>query len=148
MPSAGLNRAAAAAIAAALQPVCDAVGENLVVEPWHILKIAAPTLDVYPGDPFNEGLGFGSDRRQIWTVRARLHTVEMVGAQGVLLDLMEPFGDTSVEEALVTDQTLGGAVQTLGVEGPSAYTEFIDLVNATRYLGVTWRVTVFSLEPS
>lgn len=143
------NGDVAAALAEALQPVADEVGQNLVVEPWFILKIAAPTIDIYPADPFTTGLGFGYDRQQYWVIRARIHTIEHLGAQSVLLQLMEPWGDTSVIEALIADQTLNGNVQSVGdVEGPTGYTEIIDIVNSTRYLGVTWRVTVITLEPS
>lgn len=133
----------AQAIADALESVADAVetdGDHLVVEPWFVLTPAAPTIDIYPGDPFEEGLGFGDDRSLFWTVRARVHTIEHVGAQSVLLALMEPTGDTSVEDALLSDQTLGGAVDTLGIEGPTAYTVFIDQAGVFQNLGVSWRV--------
>ena len=139
-----MNEDIAAAIAAALAPVAATVGESLVVEPWFVLNPAAPTIEIYPGDPFSEDLGFGDGASLFWTVRARIHTVEHLGAQSVLLALMEPSGDTSVEAALTADQTLGGVVGSLGVEGPSAYTEFFDQASQTRLLGVTWRVQVLT----
>jgi hypothetical protein len=134
----------AAALADALAAVATHVGNNLVVEPWFIVNPAAPTIDIYPGDPFEEGLGFGDTRQLFWTVRARVHTVEHVGAQSVLLSLMEPFGNTSVEDALISDQTLGGVVDSLGIEGPTAYTQFIDQAGVTQQLGVSWRVSVLT----
>jgi len=134
----------AEAIADQLADVATQVGNNLVVEPWFIINPAAPTIDIYPGDPFEEGLGFGDNRQLFWTVRARVHTVEHVGAQSVLLALMEPSGDTSVEAALIGDQTLGGVVDTLGIEGPTAYTQFIDQAGVDQMLGVSWRVSVLT----
>jgi len=142
------NDTIAAGLADALDDVVSAVGENLVVQPWYVPLPAAPTIDIYPGDPFTEDLGFGLDATLFWTVRARIHTVDHQGAQGVLLALMEPWGDTSVREALLSDQTLNGVVQTLDLEGPSGYVEFVDVSSSTRHLGVTWRVRTIALGPT
>lgn len=137
----------AQALADAIQPAADAVttdGTNVVVSPWFVLVPAAPTIDIYPGDPFEEGLGFGDERSLFWTVRARVHTIEHVGAQSVLLALMEPAGDTSVEAALYADRTLDGLVDDLVTEGPTAYTVFIDQAGVLQNLGVSWRVQVLT----
>ncbi len=136
----------ASALAEALEAVATAVGNNLVVQPWFVLVPAAPTIDIYPGDPFQEGLGFGDDRQLFWTVRARVHTVEHLGSQSVLLSLMEPTGETSVEAALIDDQTLGGVVDSLGIEGPTAYTQYVDQAGVTQQLGVSWRVSTLTKE--
>jgi hypothetical protein len=142
-----LNREIAQALADALAPTASAIetnGDVLLVEPWFVLVPAGPTIDIYPGDPFEEGLGFGDERSLFWTVRVRVHTIEHQGAQSVLLDLMEPFGATSVEEALLADLTLGGLVDTLGIEGPTAYTTFVDQAGVFQNLGVSWRVQVMT----
>lgn len=136
----------AAALADALADVATQVGENLVVQPFFIVNPAAPTIDIYPADPFEAGLGFGESRQLFWAVRARVHTPDNLGAQSVLLSLMEPVGDTSVEAALTVDQTLGDVVESLGVDGPTGYTTFIDQVGVTQQLGVSWRVTVLTKE--
>lgn len=138
----------AAAIAAALDDVADAVGNNLVVEPWFVLSPAAPTIDIYPGDQPDEDVGFGQDDWFVWEIRARVHTVEHFGAQGVLLALMEPWGDTSVRDALLSDQTLGGTVQTANLSHPSRYTVFVDQAGVSQQLGITWRLTTITLGPT
>lgn len=138
----------AAALADALEDAATAVGNNCVVEPWYVPVPAAPTIDIYPGEPFTEDLGFGPDVALFWTVRARIHTLDHLGAQSILLALMEPAGNTSVREALEADDTLGGVVGSLHVEGPSAYTEFVDVAESQRHLGVTWRVQVLTEDAS
>ena len=145
-----MNREIAEALADALASVATAVGNNLVVESRLVITPAAPTIDIYPADPFQDGdaTGFGGGRHIHWTVRARVHTIEHEGAQDVLLDLMESSGSTSVEDALIADQTLGGLVESLGVDGPSGFIQFIDQAGITQTLGVSWRVEILTREPS
>lgn len=137
----------AQALAGALSSVADAVeldGDHLLVSPWFVVNPAGPTIDIYPADPFEDALGFGESRQLFWTVRARVHTIEHVGAQSVLLSLMEATGDTSVESALEDDVTLGDVVDSLSVDGLTGYVQFVDQAGVLQSLGVSWRVQVLT----
>ena len=58
--------------------------------------------------------------------------------QRLLLSLMDPRADTSVEVAIMSDRTLGGNVQDVFAEKPSAYGYYGDLQGES-LLGCVWR---------
>ena len=70
-----------------------------------------PSIDVYPGDPFRDTptAGFGQVGGELlFTVRARVTTVDNIAGQNLLLRLMDDEDDISVAGTLMEDQTLNG----------------------------------------
>ena len=87
-------------IAAALEQL-KAVVDGLQVYGYRNQNPTPPSLDVYPGDPFQTGAGFGlASRRVFFTVRARVSTADQE-AQLLLLRLLDPEDPASVEAALL-----------------------------------------------
>jgi hypothetical protein len=120
--------------------------EHLQVDGRLIPSPTTPAIDIYPGDPFTEPLGFGPGNKELFfTVRARVSTADNEGGQNLLLSMMDPNADTSLEQAILDgDRTLGGVVGAVAsVEGPSAYGIFADPGQTTQnLLGCLWRVRV------
>jgi hypothetical protein len=131
------------AIASQLDAQLTPAYDDLQVASKAILSPTPPCLDVYPGDPFGEATTFGDGSEYLFTLRARVTTAEMDGAQELLLSLMDRNG-TSVRGALESDRTLGGVVDDLAVEGPSAYQQYpaADGASHGSYLGCEWQVKV------
>jgi hypothetical protein len=134
-------------LAAALQPVKDVI-DDLQVYPFWLLAPTPPTIDIYPGDPFQEGTGFDSTKKALfWTVRARVTTADQDAGQINLLSMLDPTLATSVEQALIADPTLGGLVDDLAVvnEFPTGYREYVaDTAINGRLLGAEWRLEVLT----
>ena len=103
-----------------------------------------PAIDIYPGDPFQEPFGFGPGNHRYWfTVRARVSMADNEGGQDLLLSMMDPQAATSVEQAILSDATLGGVAQLKEVDGPTAFGIFDDPgPQPERLLGCVWRVGV------
>lgn len=102
-----------------------------------------PSIDVYPADPFQEGLTFGKANNELsLTVRARVMTDDHDAGQKLLLSMMDPQATTSVARAITSDRTLGSKVQGLGVAGPSGFGIYLDAGGEGNYLGCTWTVRV------
>ena len=130
------------AFVTALEPLTETV-PDLQLYPYLNINPTPPSIDIYPGDPFQQGLGFGPDRSLFFTVRARVSTADQEGGQQLLLELLEP--DAGVEDALVADQTLGGVVSSLAVvaDGVSGIRQYItDTPTGGSLLGCEWRVQV------
>ena len=130
------------ALTTALQPLTATV-PDLQLYPYLNINPTPPSIDVYPGDPFQAGLGFGPDRSLFFTVRARVSTADSEAGQGLLLELLEP--DAGVEAALIDDQTLGGVVASLAVtpDGVSGIRQYVtDTPTGGSLLGCEWRVQV------
>lgn len=110
------------------------------------LNPAAPiSIDIYPADPFRgtETQGFGEISGELrFTVRARATTTDTDAAQDQLLAMMDDENALSVTAALFADETLGGIVAELDVEGPTGYRSYGD--NPGMMLGVEWTVTVIN----
>lgn len=127
------------AIATTLEDIGDEIDDLQI---WSGLLPAGdpPCIDVYPADPFHEdeAEAFGDDTWSRWTVRARAGSNDPQGQQDVLLQLMERTGATSVRATLTADQTLGGVVKTLNVEGPTGYR----LSDGGPLIAVLWTVLV------
>jgi hypothetical protein len=103
-----------------------------------------PAIDIYPAETFQaqERFGIGNDTVFL-SVRARVNTPDHDGAQELLLSLMDPKAATSLQQAILADDTLGGAVSQAMVEdGPSNYGIFPDPGGQGAYLGCTWTVRI------
>lgn len=97
-----------------------------------------PSIDVYPADPFQEQVAFGSRNVEVFfTVRARMTTADNVAGQDVILAMMDPTTDVSVAAALLKEPAVVDVV-----EPPSNYGLFVDPGAAGGLLGCTWRVGV------
>jgi len=111
---------------------------NLQVTPFLNFNPTPPSLDVYPGDPFQEGLSFTvGDNRLFFTVRARVQTVDPKGGQMLLLRMMDPEDPASVEMALAD---IDVTVVAGGWSGFREYTD--DAATNGRLLACEWRVQV------
>lgn len=140
----------------ALTDILDAMGaaiEALVTDDPSIQVVArmnlspqAPTsIDIYPSDPFrgDETTGFGERAGElVFTVRARVTTSDIDAAQEKLLALLDDEHDLCLAAALEADDTLGGLVSQLVVDGDTGYRIFEDPPGAM--LGVAWRVRVIN----
>ena len=70
-----------------------------------------PSIDIYPGDPFRDVTTAGFQQiggELLFTVRARVTTVDNVAGQNLLLRLMDDDDAISVAGTLMDDQTLNG----------------------------------------
>lgn len=133
-------------LAAALEPVRAGL-PDLQIYPYWLANPTPPTIDIYPGDPFQDGAGFGGGKACFFTVRARVSTADQDAGQQGLLQMLDPEAATSVEGALTADQTLGGLVDSVAVvpEGTSGYREYLaDTAVNGRLLGVEWRLEVLT----
>jgi hypothetical protein len=134
------------AMAAALEPLTDAI-PGLQILPYLNANPTPPSIDIYPGTPFQSGSGFGRDADCFFTVRARTTFADSVAGQQGLYRMLDPTGAASVQAALESDQTLGGAVQSLAVveEGVSGFTEYVeDAQTGGRLVGCEWRIQVIT----
>ncbi len=104
-----------------------------------------PSIDMYPADPFRETTlaGFGNiSGGYLFTVRARVTTADYEAGQDVLLDLMDDESAHCVADILLDDQTLGGTVSSIDVEGPTGFSLYADPSGEGALLGVEWHLTV------
>ena len=125
--------------------VADVLNDvTIQVAPMLVWQPTPPCIDIYPADPFQEQQGFGVGRDTVYlSVRGRVNTPDHDGAQELLLSLMDPKAATSVQQAIESDQTLGGAVtQAMISEGPTNYGIFPDPSGQGAYLGCTWTVRI------
>jgi len=103
-----------------------------------------PSIDIYPGDPFRDtpAAGFQETGGELlFTVRARVTTVDNVAGQNLLLRLMDDNDDISVAVALMDDQTLNGHASSVFVESNTGYTRYLDGgAEGGGLLGCEWRV--------
>lgn len=131
-------------MAAALEPLTVAV-PDLQIYPYLNTNPTPPSLDIYPGDPFQEPEGFSKSKRLFFTVRARASTADPDAGQQALLQLLEPDGPSSVETALCWDG-LGGLVDsvTIAAESPSGYRVYQDPGGNGSMVGCEWRVEVLT----
>jgi hypothetical protein len=135
------------AMATALAPIGTTI-DGLQVLPYLNGNPTPPSIDIYPGTPFQTGSGFGDDDQELFfTVRARTTFADSVAGQQGLYRLLDPSGPESVQHHLEADQTLGGIVQTLAVveEGVTGFTEYVeDTQTGGRLVGCEWRVRVIT----
>jgi hypothetical protein len=134
------------AMAAALEPLRDTI-PDLQILPYLNVNPTPPSIDIYPGTPFQTGSGYGDDKQVFFTVRARTTFADSIAGQQGLYRMLDPAGPGSVQNALEDDQTLAGVVQSLAVvdEGVSGFTEYVeDAQTGGRLVGVEWRVQVIT----
>jgi hypothetical protein len=134
------------AMAAALAPLAATI-DGLQVTGYMNINPTPPSIDIYPGTPFQTGSGFGDEAELYFTVRARTTFADHVAGQQGLYLLLDPAGPESVQAHLEADQTLGGTVQAVAVvpEGVSGFTEYVeDVQTGGRLVGVEWRVRVLT----
>lgn len=142
-----------AALTAILDGLADALndvmsGEDTIqIVPRLNLSPESPTsIDIYPGDPFRDqdSAGFGDiDGIYVLTVRARVTTPDMDGAQDALLALMDDEHDLCLAAALDANPTLDGIVGQLAVDGNTGFRVFEDPPGSM--LGCSWRVRVVNI---
>lgn len=106
-----------------------------------------PAIDIYPGDPFRDtptsSAGFGEIGGELLlTVRARVTTVDNPAGQDLLLRLMDDEDDISVAGTLMDDQSLGGLIGSISVDGNSGFIQYVDPGTDAALLGCEWRVRV------
>jgi hypothetical protein len=114
------------AMAAAISPIAATI-DGLQVTPYLNANPTPPSIDIYPGTPFQTGTGFGSDEAELFfTVRARTTFADSVAGQQGLYRMLDPAGAESVQAHLEADQTLGGLVDAVAVaaEGVSGFTDW------------------------
>jgi hypothetical protein len=125
-----------AAIADALRPL-EAQIDGLQVHGFLNPNPTPPSLDVYPGDPFQTSAGFGLDSRVFFTIRARVSTADPEHGQRQLLRMLDPQDTASVESALQD-------VAVVVPEGVSGFREYLEEASTDgRLLGCEWRVSAF-----
>src|SRR5262249_61732919 len=98
-----------------------------------------PSPDMYAGEPFQDGAGFGIGNKRVWwTVRARVSVADPEAGNKLLLRLLDPQDTASVEAALA--KTDVAAVGNEGaVSGLRSYSDTGEL----DMLGAEWRVEMF-----
>jgi hypothetical protein len=99
-----------------------------------------PSIDIYPGSPFQVGAAFRAGSNQVfWTVRARVATADQVAGYSLLLRLMDPNDPCSVEAALASVDVVMTAE-----EGVSEFRQYLDAGSqGESLLGCEWRVSHF-----
>jgi hypothetical protein len=131
-------------ITAALSGTADPLIEQLQVTPLLNINPTPPSIDIYPADPFQEGLAFGTVNNELrFSVRARVTTADHEAGQTLLLNMMDPAAATSLASAIASDRKLGNTVQSLSVEGPSGFGIYQDAGGEGSLLGAVWTVRVF-----
>lgn len=139
-------------LTAILDAMAEALGDLVseddsiqVVGRMNLAPQAPTSIDMYPADPFrgDDSAGFGERTGElIFTVRARVTTSDTDAAQDKLLALLDDEHDLCLASALESDDTLGGLVAQLHVDGDTGYRIFEDPPGAM--LGVSWRVRVIN----
>jgi len=98
-----------------------------------------PSIDMYAGEPFQDGAGFGVGSKRVWwTVRARVSVADPETGNKLLIRFLDPQDAASVEAALA--KTDVAAVGNEGsVSGLRSYSDTGEL----DMLGAEWRVEMF-----
>jgi hypothetical protein len=125
-----------------LQAVMEAIAGSLDVLDVDGLQVTAfwnptptpPSLDVYPDTASPPQVSI-EGWEENYIVRARVTTPDDVGAQALLLSLMDVDGPASVIAALRADSTFGGVVGGSAVDERSGYNQY-----PGDFLGCEWRV--------
>ena len=124
------------AIADALAPLTGQI-DGLQIYPYFNVNPTPPSIDVYPGEPFQQGAGFGVGSKRVWfTVRARVGTADQEAASQLLLRLLDPEDPASVEAALAANDTATIDSTNGAVSGFRRYADD----NSPDMIGCEWRV--------
>lgn len=138
-----IMQALADQIETALCGTADPLIEQLQVTPLLNIDPTPPSIDVYPADPFQEGIAFGNANNDLrLSVRARVTTADHEAGQSLLLSMMDPTAATSVARAIGADRQLGTACSSLSVEGPTGFGVYMDAGGQGSLLGAVWTVRV------
>lgn len=144
MPSVTLSEI----IAEVANKIRDAIAPtvpDIQVEPRRNINPTAPSIDIYPGEPFrdDEGQGFGEVAGAIHlTVRARVSTVDYEANYDFLIELMDEESDTGIANILMDDQTLNGMASSVRVDLHSGIGFYEDVPGKGALPGCHWPVTV------
>jgi hypothetical protein len=133
------------AMADQIRTVIDGEIDGVQVEPRMVVTPASVCVDIYPGTPFYIQIGMGRAEIEVrYTVRARVSTIEHEGAQGLLLDMLDPRSSASIVQALAANKTLNGKVDyvVLEEEGASGFQIFEDAGGQGKYMGCQWNMKV------
>ncbi len=123
----------------------DALGEGLQVAHLLIPFPTPPCIDMFPSEEYQLQEAFGKANTVIYLdVRARVNTPDHDGAQELLLALMDPTADTSIQKAINADPTLNGEAEDAFVSsGPRGFGLYPSSDPAVAgYLGCLWTVRV------
>lgn len=122
----------------------DPLIEQLQVESEMLFNPSPPSIDIYPDETFTAALAFGPGNREFFfKVRARVSTADSEGGQDLLKSMMDPRDVTSVELAIISDDTLGGVVEQAKVTEQSGFGLFSSIdPDGGNLLGCTWTVRV------
>jgi hypothetical protein len=106
-----------------------------------------PSIDMWPGDPFRAEpdpfTGFQEVQGSLlFTVRARVTTVDNGAGQELLLRLMDEEDDIGIAFALMDDQSLNGLAGSVNVEANTGYIAYLEGDEPRPLLGCEWRVRV------
>jgi len=125
------------AIATALIPLQGEI-DGLQVYGYLNANPTPPSLDVYPGEPFQTGAGFMAGNNKVFfTVRARVSTADQEAGQKLLLRMLDP-GDPACVEIALDD------IVSIAPEGVSGFREYLEEASTDgRLLGCEWRVQTF-----
>lgn len=132
------------AIADTIRAVLEDVDQTIQVEPHIVLAPAATCIDVYPADPSDDQTlaGFGDTYGgELLYLRARLGSADSDSEQALLLALMDDEDPLSVSDALESDPTLNGTVQTMHLLSRSGIRQFQD-PDGIVYVGCLWQLTI------
>lgn len=121
------------AVAASLEPLTGEV-DGLQITGFLNPAPTPPSLDVYPADTSALPVSMNGWEEML-VVRCRVSTPDDLGAQEVLLSMMDIDGPASVLAALRADPTLGGVVGGSVVDERSGYQPY-----PGDYLGCEWRL--------
>jgi hypothetical protein len=98
-----------------------------------------PTIDMYAGEPFQEGAGFGVGSKRVWwTVRARVSVADPEAGNKLLIRLLDPQDPASVEAALAATD-----VAAVGNEGAVSGLRTYSDTGELDMLGAEWRCELF-----
>lgn len=137
------------AIADQLRAALDSEIDGIQVEPRYIINPTPPCLDILPAPVSQEAIAFGIANNDVNVqIRARVNTADDDAAQDLLLALMDYNADTSVERALMVDPTFGGRAESSAVTEHSGMVEFPAPAGQGLFLGCTWTVKVYAVEPA
>jgi len=134
-----INNSLSVGTAGTAVPVID----DLQITPLLNIDPTPPSVDVYPADPFQEGIAFGNANNDLrLSVRARVTTADHDAGQSLLLSMMDPTAATSLAKAIGADRQLGTACSSLTVEGPTGFGVYTDAGGQGSLLGAVWTVRV------
>jgi hypothetical protein len=124
------------AIAASLDPLTVTVDGLQIVSGMNP-DPTPPSIDIYPGGPSGTPVSMNG-WEEMFTVRARVSTPDDMGAQEVLLSMMDVDGPASVIVALEADPSFGGVVGGSAVDTRSGFQPYPG--SGGDWLGCEWTV--------